>query len=548
MIRAYPTRIAAVVDALDECLTDQMPFLDRVLEISSAADTRGKVRFFLTSREELNISNQLRNHDSVLTLGMKVDDDIKNFVIERVQKLSGLRKFKVQIIEDVPKHSVGMFKYAALLLDQLDSPSTTSIPEMLKSPPKGLNGMYEHILLRLDNQNWEIRKKILYWVGMAKRPLSVEELAYACAVRDDEENFDPSEKRLATEENILSYCSPLIEIVNDTVQFTHLSVREFLLQKGEDFHPFAKSQRIRPQWSFDYSVVNWLLHAARAATEPQEMSTVSRLWDVAVKFFWDESAFQAWATAFPRYIHQNNCMNRYNPGMRPLHIASSYGLMTVAERLISKDASFTFQKQDVTTNSNPDIRDNERTTPPAWSGHEAMTRLLIYKGTDVSTTDRNRKTPLINALLRGHEAVAQLLIDKGAEAMARLLIDKGSDVCAADKHGKTPLQLSARSEDETVTRLLIDNGADVSVTNNDGRTPLHLAIEDGKCNGETLPAPLPLSQLYETLEKKYPGITEKVLRGSMVTVNLDYVDLEEEAERVIKPGDEVAIIPPVSAG
>jgi molybdopterin converting factor small subunit len=54
--------------------------------------------------------------------------------------------------------------------------------------------------------------------------------------------------------------------------------------------------------------------------------------------------------------------------------------------------------------------------------------------------------------------------------------------------------------------------------------------------------------LYESLEKKYPGITEKVLCGSMVTVNLEYVDLEEDSERVIKPGDEVAIIPPVSAG
>ncbi|KAF8248979.1 hypothetical protein K440DRAFT_229355 [Wilcoxina mikolae CBS 423.85] len=234
MVQAYPTRIVVIVDALDECLTDQVPFLDRVLELSSAAETRGKVRFFLTSREEHNISNKLGNHYSVLTLGMNVDHDIKNFVIQRVQELPGLGKFKEQIVEDVPKHSAGMFRYAALLLDQLDSPSTTSIPEMLKSSPKGLNEMYEHILLRLDKQNREIRKKILYWVGLAKRPLSVEELTYACAVRDDEENFDPSEKRLATEENILSYCGPLIEIVGGTVQFTHLTVREFLLQKGEN--------------------------------------------------------------------------------------------------------------------------------------------------------------------------------------------------------------------------------------------------------------------------------------------------------------------------
>lgn len=74
-------------------------------------------------------------------------------------------------------------------------------------------------------------------------------------------------------------------------------------------------------------------------------------------------------------------------------------------------------------------------------------------------------------------------------------------------------------------------------------------------SSETLPAPLPISKLYSTLEAKYPGITEKVLRSSLVTVNLEYVDIphghgakEDQEEVVIQAGDEVAIIPPVSSG
>ncbi|KAI7365065.1 hypothetical protein KC354_g5191 [Hortaea werneckii] len=68
-----------------------------------------------------------------------------------------------------------------------------------------------------------------------------------------------------------------------------------------------------------------------------------------------------------------------------------------------------------------------------------------------------------------------------------------------------------------------------------------------------LPAPLPILKLHDKLEKLYPGIVEKVLRSCAITVNLDYVDLEEEASKgekglVIQPGDEVAIIPPVSSG
>jgi len=65
--------------------------------------------------------------------------------------------------------------------------------------------------------------------------------------------------------------------------------------------------------------------------------------------------------------------------------------------------------------------------------------------------------------------------------------------------------------------------------------------------------PLPLGQLPDLLNKQYPGIKEKVLGSCAVTVNLDYVDVEEEVGKgeqglVIEAGDEVAIIPPVSSG
>lgn len=68
-----------------------------------------------------------------------------------------------------------------------------------------------------------------------------------------------------------------------------------------------------------------------------------------------------------------------------------------------------------------------------------------------------------------------------------------------------------------------------------------------------LPAPLPVTKLFDTLESKYSGMKEKVLASCAVTVNLEYVDLDEEAEKgdaclVIGEGDEVGIIPPVSSG
>lgn len=72
-------------------------------------------------------------------------------------------------------------------------------------------------------------------------------------------------------------------------------------------------------------------------------------------------------------------------------------------------------------------------------------------------------------------------------------------------------------------------------------------------SSDILPAPIPITSLFGALETKYPGIRKTVLNSCAVTVNLEYVDVEEEdggekGSVVIKVGDEVAIIPPVSSG
>ncbi|EAW10963.1 MoaD/ThiS family protein [Aspergillus clavatus NRRL 1] len=65
---------------------------------------------------------------------------------------------------------------------------------------------------------------------------------------------------------------------------------------------------------------------------------------------------------------------------------------------------------------------------------------------------------------------------------------------------------------------------------------------------ESLPAPLPLSALFDTLDARYPGIRARILASCGVSLGDEYVDVEADAERVIEAGDEVAIIPPVSSG
>jgi molybdopterin synthase sulfur carrier subunit len=64
---------------------------------------------------------------------------------------------------------------------------------------------------------------------------------------------------------------------------------------------------------------------------------------------------------------------------------------------------------------------------------------------------------------------------------------------------------------------------------------------------EFLPLPMTVSELPDKLEERYPGIKQKILSSCALTINLEYIDLDE-ASTAIKIGDEVAIIPPVSSG
>jgi len=67
-------------------------------------------------------------------------------------------------------------------------------------------------------------------------------------------------------------------------------------------------------------------------------------------------------------------------------------------------------------------------------------------------------------------------------------------------------------------------------------------------SSETFPAPSTAAKLFEELEKKYPGMKQRILTSCALTVNLEYVELEKPEEVMINAGAEVAIIPPVSSG
>jgi ankyrin repeat protein len=139
--------------------------------------------------------------------------------------------------------------------------------------------------------------------------------------------------------------------------------------------------------------------------------------------------------------------------------------------------------------------------------HEAVARLLMEKGADVKAADDQEQTVFHLAALHSNRAMVGLLVDKGIHIEARnergrtalhlavalgskdvvqLLVDQGAEIEARDNLGGTVLHRAAEWGREAIILLLVDKGANIDARDKDGRTPLCTAAMNAKLNAVQL--------------------------------------------------------------
>jgi hypothetical protein len=155
----------------------------------------------------------------------------------------------------------------------------------------------------------------------------------------------------------------------------------------------------------------------------------------------------------------------------------------------------------------------------AWGGNYSIIRQLLEKGARINA-ESNGQTALQAAMRQGHEAIADFLIEQGADVnvlglegksllmemvergnlgMARLLIGSGRvDLNRKEsRYGNTALMKAVIAGDIDMVRMLIRAGADVNVKNNMGQTPMDWSekwgrkemiewLQQGKAQGRAL--------------------------------------------------------------
>jgi hypothetical protein len=135
----------------------------------------------------------------------------------------------------------------------------------------------------------------------------------------------------------------------------------------------------------------------------------------------------------------------------------------------------------------------------AWEGNLEMMELFVSRGANVNRANAHEETALMLAAWRGQLEAVKWLLDRGArldrpglawsalhyavfnghEAVAKLLIERGADVNARSTNGSSPLMMAAREGKQRLAKLLLERGADPGVRNDRNEDAFVWAMRNG---------------------------------------------------------------------
>jgi ankyrin repeat protein len=176
---------------------------------------------------------------------------------------------------------------------------------------------------------------------------------------------------------------------------------------------------------------------------------------------------------------------RMDSGLTAVLLAVYYGRKEIVELLLASGARLNLFEASATgkldrveeiLNEQPDLVNEyapDGFTPlglASFFGHTEVVRLLLARRAQVNIASNNpqRVMPLHSAVAARHFAIAQALLEHGAEVNAK------------QQEGFTPLHEAAQNGQLEMVQLLLQHGADVDAPKDDGQTALAIAEQHGR--------------------------------------------------------------------
>ena len=504
--RLSPIRIVCLLDGLDECdKASQSWFTKRLASLAAdhAGGSSANVRLVILSRPLPGLGACARlkldpDHDT------EVRSDIEIFIAERVSELAsrvGLSlKLRRQVQETLYERAQGTFLWVGYAITELLELETyTEIEERLADLPEGLPGIYARMLRQIQPQRRELCAKVLRWVTLAFRPLSVVDLARAVDVR-------ATSMRTAEEimHDYITYCGPILKVDGGEINLVHQSARDFLTQR-ESFED-VDLEHFRINAEDGHRELAWIcldvLHYSNDQGELRNLhasfkadmahsgvpGNLLRLSDAHVHHSpLARYSAQNWMTHVERCAERAAGLTKHPSGFcqagpklkRLLGPSNSYRAAshdddcTAALTAVACQGLYQFMDclLDVHLEAfegTEHLTERRRilsTLLLSASTHNMldMARQMLCRGASLSFTRTDGSSPLHLAVMSSASSIDTIM----------LFLESGADIEAEDVRGRRPLHAAIEYGCKTALKLLLGRGASTTASDVDGRTALH---------------------------------------------------------------------------
>ena|ERR1700760_335501 len=312
----------------------------------------------------------------------------------------------------------------------------------LEELPTDLNETYAKMLSRIPENDQVIVKDSLQWLCYACRPVKLVELCEAVMYDEGEPKMD-AESRLQPLEILLHICQGFVVLdpVSLTVSFAHPSVRDFLTltkvpSRDVNFKmDREEAYRTIVSKSISYIMMDCFTHGFSDIQDHCRLVEEYPLLEYAALWphFVSESRRFLLGIRHAQLEQVMNLFNTYElenggnfscwiaciyPGANrdtirsttPLYCAAAFGMEHIVSTILKSDKEVHIDA----------LGGRHRCTAlcvASYNGHSEVVRLLLDKGANPNTKDKEGFSCCFWAKARGNDECERLLREKGAEAI-----------------------------------------------------------------------------------------------------------------------------------
>lgn len=522
-------QLYCIIDGLDECENESTGTLLSLLpDLLEKRTNNAFVKFLVTSRAKGHIVDVLEEHATSITITSDITrNDVELYVGERLVGLKRRLRLSSEEERDLRRlladRANGMFLWVELAIKDLERTygiRAKTVVNRVRSLPSGLNALYERMLSKIDamcddQDTLQLVRKMLTWISLAARPLTLNELRIALAMEIDFEYLDLLEPLQNITYDLLGLCGSFVEIVRGTddgipvgtegqieanetrdlsatVRLIHQSAKEYLVDSAAI--PDSLSRFCIDGWTGNAEMARICLayllsHDFEGGPVPEASAGGSEPGDAAALLEQKLARFG---------------LLQYASRYWPTHVraGNSEDVNMRACRLLENNSNHfrSWQQISIFVSKSKPTHHFAGIHVASALGLDAVLRLLLDQGSDIEARDSNSGTALHYATAMGNVEMAKLLVSQGANieardhenstalhfaastgnvVMTKLLLDHGAKIAYEDNETYPALHVAAWAGHVEVVKLLLDRGAEIDAVYRDGRTAFYLAAERG---------------------------------------------------------------------